>query len=223
MQIKALSLLVASTLVAAACTKEESKPLPNPKEAPAAAAAPSAQADLVKRGGFLVGIGGCNDCHTPLKFDPGLGMPAPQMDRMLSGHPEGAPDPAGQPGKTDMSVIGPTFTSFRLPFGTVYSANLTPDNETGLGLWSEADFVRAIRTGKHRGAESGRPILPAMPWINISRALSDDDLKAIYAYLRTIPPVKNRVAEPNVPPPVLASMAESYEKITSQAKKAHAM
>lgn len=194
-------------LVASACDRDDVRPRPNPKEAP-----PAASTDLVKRGAFLVGMGGCNDCHTPMKLDPAIGMPVPQMERMLSGHPVGAPDPSGAPGAGDQAVIGPTFTSFRLPFGTVYSANLTPDPETGIGLWTEAEFVRAIRTGRHRGAESGRPIMPPMPWMNVKHATSDDDLKAIYAYLRTVPPVKNAVPEPNVPPPVYQGIAASYAR-----------
>lgn len=213
-----LSLIALTTLLIAACTQEEKRP--NPKAAPEPAVT-AAQSDQAKRGAYLVGIGGCNDCHTPMKFDPALGMPVPQPERALSGHPEGGPDPSGNVGQGDQAVIGPTFTSFKLPFGVVYAANLTPDNETGLGLWSEADFVNAMRSGKHRGAESGRPILPPMPWINISASLqSDDDLKAIYAYLRTVPAMKNRVPEPNVPPPVFAAMSDSYDKARARAKSA---
>jgi hypothetical protein len=94
----------------------------------------------------------------------------------------------------------------------VYTANLTPDVETGTGAWTEAQFIAAVRTGKHMGAENGRPILPPMPWMNLASA-SDSDLKAIFAYLRSIPAVKNRVPEPNVPPPVLAGMTKTNEKI----------
>jgi hypothetical protein len=212
-----LSLIALTTFLIAACTQEEKRP--NPKAAPDPV--PAAQSDLAKRGAYLVGIGGCNDCHTPMKFDPALGMPVPQTERMLSGHPEGAPDPKATPENGDQAVIGPTFTAFKLPFGVVYSSNLTPDNETGIGLWAEADFVRALRSGKHRGAESGRPILPPMPWMNVSESLqSDDDLKAIFAYLKSVPAVKNHVSEPNVPPQVYAAMSDSYEKARARAKGA---
>src|SRR6185312_9384074 len=64
-----------------------------------------ATADRVARGRQLVSIGGCNDCHTPMKFDADLGMPVPDMTRMLSGHPEGAPDPASALGGHDIAVI----------------------------------------------------------------------------------------------------------------------
>lgn len=217
MKTKTLTVVLLSTLAIAACTTTKKEERAEMKESPQVAATATVKADQLKRGGFLVGIGACNDCHTPMKFDPSLGMPVPQMDRMLSGHPAGAPDPEAQPGKTDQAVIGPTFTSFKLPFGTVYAANLTPDNETGLGLWSEEEFVRALRTGKHRGAASGRPIMPPMPWMNVQANFSEDDLRAVYAYLRAIPPIKNAVPEPNVPPQVYAAMGESYDKVLKKA------
>jgi len=176
--------------------------------------APQPKADKVaqvERGRFLVSIGGCNDCHTPLKFDADVGMPLPDMSRMLSGHPEGAPDPAGAPAGHDMGVIGATMTSFKLPFGTVYTANLTPDAATGLGAWTEEMFMRAVRTGRHMGG-TGRPIMPPMPWPNLAQQ-SDDDLKAVFAYLRSIPAVRNDVPAPKVPDAVMDGIAASYDKI----------
>ena len=104
-----------------------------------------------ERGAFLVRMGGCTDCHTPMVFDEKIGMPVPDQSRYLSGHPEGAPRPSGQPKGNDQAVIGPTFTSFRLPFGTVFTANLTPHLETGLGNWTEDMFIGAVRTGRHMG------------------------------------------------------------------------
>jgi len=169
--------------------------------------------DLIKRGELLVSIGGCNDCHTPMAFDPKLGMPVPQMNRLLSGHPEGAPDPKSTLALHDQAVIGPTFTSFLLPFGVVYAANLTPDKDTGLGSWNEQMFIRAMRTGRHFGG-SGRPILPPMPWMGMNK-LPDSDLKAIFAYLRSIPAIHNGVHEPKIPQPVLDGIAASYDKILS--------
>jgi mono/diheme cytochrome c family protein len=152
--------------------------------------------DPVKRGQYLVRIGSCNDCHTPWTFDKELGMPGPDMTRMLSGHPKDAPDPEGRLGKTDQALIGPTFTSFALPFGIVYSANLTPDRDSGIGTWTEQMFIDIFRTGRHLGGD-GRGVLPPMPWFWI-RNLSDDDLKAVFAYLQTIPPVYNVVPSPKV-------------------------
>jgi hypothetical protein len=80
-----------------------------------------------------------------------------------------------------------------------YAFNLTPDQNTGLGIWTEEMFVKAIRTGRHMGVS--RPILPPMPW-QMYRNLTDDDLKAVYAYLRTVEPIHNRVPDPL--PPVAA-------------------
>ena len=182
--------------------------------APAAADAP----DPVARGRQLVSIGGCNDCHTPMKFDPEIGMPVPDMTRMLSGHPEGAPEAASTLSGHDLAAIGPTFTSFRLPFGVVYTANLTPDAATGLGNWTEEMFVKALRTGRHMGG-NGRPILPPMPWAPLSQQ-SDDDLKAIYAYLRTIPAVRNDVPAPKVPDAAMDAIAASYGKMAARMKAA---
>ena len=113
--------------------------------------------DPAMRGMYIVSTSGCNDCHTPWVFNKDLGMPVPDMTRMLSGHPAGEADSATKINpKTDLALIGGDFTSFTLPFGIVYSANLTPDKETGLGNWTEEMFVKAMRTGMHLGAE-GRP------------------------------------------------------------------
>jgi hypothetical protein len=74
--------------------------------------------------------------------------------------------------------------------------NLTPDKDTGLGSWTEQNFIEAMRTGKHMG--KGRPILPPMPWQAIGQ-LPDEDLKALFAYLKTVPAVKNKIMEPTPP------------------------
>ena len=141
--------------------------------------------DQIERGRVLVSFGSCNDCHTPWLFNEELGAPAPQMDRMLSGHPSSAPDPIGTLAPGDIAVIGPTFTSFALPFGTVYSLNLPPDIDTGTGTWTEEMFLDIFRTAKHLGGD-GRPVLPPMPWSWVAHA-SDDDLIAIFAYLAFAP------------------------------------
>ena len=78
--------------------------------------------------------------------------------------------------------------------------NLTPDKVSGLGIWTEDMFMKTMRTGRHMGVS--RPLLPPMPWQNLNK-LSDEDLKSIFAYLRTIKPIKNEVPDPviNMPPP----------------------
>ena len=77
------------------------------------------------------------------------------------------------------------------PWGTSFAANLTPD-ETGIGNWSEAQFLKAIKEGKFKGMENTRPLLPPMPWTEY-RNFPDEDLKAIFAYLKTIKPIDNVV------------------------------
>lgn len=155
-------------------------------------------AERVKRGSYLVNAMGCTDCHTPHKMGPN--GPEPDNDLFLSGHPADMklpPPPA---------PVGPWIASFTAsgtavagPWGISYSQNLTPDPETGVaGTYTEEQFVMTIREGKKQGR--GRAILPPMPW-PVFRNLSDEDLKSIYAYLKTIKPVKNRV-----PDPVIAEM-----------------
>lgn len=145
----------------------------------------------VARGKYLVQYGGCNDCHTPLKLtDQG---PVPDFSRMLSGHPEGTklPPPELKQGPWFAATAG--MTAWAGPWGISYAANLTPDKNTGLGIWTEDMFVKAMRTGKHMG--DGREILPPMPWRAVA-GLSDDDIKAVFAYLRTVPAITNHVPHP---------------------------
>lgn len=164
---------------------------------PAAADLDLVPSHEVERGAYLVKVMLCNDCHTPLKHGPN--GPEPDMSRELSGHPEGivisAPPSLGD-GPWVWAGSG-TMTSFAGPWGVSFTANLTPDPETGLGRWDAETFIQALRTGRHEGR--GRPILPPMPWPFIGKA-SDEDLRAIFSYLRSIPPVRNRVPQPIEPP-----------------------
>jgi hypothetical protein len=95
-------------------------------------------------------------------------------------------------------------TTFVGPWGISYAANLTPDSATGIGAWTEGQFLQTLRTGKHLGMENGRPILPPMPWEGLAK-LSDQDLKSIFAYLQTLPPINNRVPGPVSPDKVVVS------------------
>lgn len=147
------------------------------------------------RGKYLVSYGGCSDCHTPLKFGP-HGV-EPDMARYLSGHPEKAKlPPPPKLANSPWFAATAGMTAWAGPWGISYASNLTPDQNTGLGIWSEDMFVKAMRTGKHMSA--GRDILPPMPWQNLAAA-SGDDLKAIFAYLRSLPPIQNHVPEPTPP------------------------
>jgi hypothetical protein len=122
---------------------------------------------------------------------------------MLSGHPENMKmPPPPKPEGPWVAFAGATLTAWHGPWGTSYTANITPDSETGIGKWDETTFMLAIRNGKYIG--TGRPLMPPMPWEYIKQ-MTDDDLKAVYAYLRTIPAVHNKV--PDYEPPVGGPMA----------------
>jgi len=153
---------------------------------PALAGDPSPQ---VQRGQQVVLAGGCNDCHTPLKM--GAKGPEPDMSRMLSGHPENVVLPPPPPLTDAWNNVGSASgTAYAGPWGITYAINLTPDAETGIGKWREKDFIQAIKSGKHMGV--GRDIQPPMPW-EAYRHLPEADLKAAFAYLKSIPPIRNKV------------------------------
>ena len=151
--------------------------------------------DLIKRGEYLVNYGGCNDCHTPKVITPK--GPEPDPDKLLSGHPssEGLPEvPSGMIGAEKWGALANNnLTAWVGPWGVSFAANLTPDNTTGLGAWTEELFIQTMRTGRHLGV--GRDILPPMPWYSLA-ALTDGDLKAILAYLHSVKPVGNQVPQP---------------------------
>ena len=128
----------------------------------------SALADdaAVARGKYLVTIGGCQDCHTPGHF-----FGKPDMTRVLGG-----------------SEVG-----FEIPgLGTFYGPNLTPDKATGLGGWSDEQIVEAIQSGVR---PDGRVLAPIMPWRALA-VLTKPDAAAVVAYLRSLPPVANKVPGP---------------------------
>jgi mono/diheme cytochrome c family protein len=157
-----------------------------------------ASAEQIKHGGYLVNSGGCYDCHSPKIFT--AKGPIPDTTRSLSGAPPLAkiPEiPAGilAPDKWG-ALCTNDMTTWAGPWGVSFAANLTPDNLTGIGAWTDVAFIATMRTGKHLGA--GRDILPPMPWPAISQ-LHDSDLKAIFAYLKSLKPIQNQVQEP-VPP-----------------------
>lgn len=157
----------------------------------------AAQDSAVARGKYLVSTSACHDCHTPFKLGPN--GPEPDMSRALSGHPEGLQMPPAPtlPDGPWVMVGSATNTAWSGPWGVSFTANLTPDADTGLGKWTLKDFVATVRTGRHMGR--GRPVLPPMP-IPVYNNFSDADLEAIYRYLQTIPAIRNRVPEPLTPP-----------------------
>lgn len=146
----------------------------------------------IELGQHLVTVLACSDCHTPLKLGPH--GPEPDTARLLSGHPHELVMPAPpRLGDGPWGWVGAaTNTAYAGPWGVTYAPNLTPHETSGLGIWTERMFVDALRTGRHMGRS--RPIQPPMPWMAYS-ALTDRELRSIYAYLRTIPPIDNLVPD----------------------------
>lgn len=143
-------------------------PLPASYGPPVSAVPDPPRNDRVKYGAYLAGaVAHCSECHTPAA--PGGGM---DMSRLFAGG-----------------------FKFGGPWGTSYASNLTPDRETGIGAWTDAQIVAGI----YGVSRSGRPLLPPMPWPYYAGRIAEDDLKAIIAYLRTLPAIRN-----NVPPPLPA-------------------
>jgi len=145
------------------------------------------------RGEYLTRAMDCGACHTPWKM--GEKGPEPDAARLLSGHPESSalpPPPALPPGPWNVVTAGNT--AWAGPWGISYATNLTPDEETGIGAWSETMFAKTMRTGTHLGM--GRDLLPPMPRYP---GLTDEDLHAMWVYLRALPAIRNRVPEPAPP------------------------
>ena len=160
------------------------------------------QNDMVERGKYLVdAVAACGFCHTPRAGTEY------NMKMYLAGHSSGDPYPrydfAPMRQQNIFLVTGMSLTSFSGPFGTSFATNLTPDKETGLGEWTEKMFIEAMRTGMHQGNPDNRKIFPPMPVKHYAQ-MSDADLKAIWAYLKTIKPVKNDVS------PVLNHLGRPY-------------
>ncbi len=186
------------TVVIAAVATMASLAASDPQPARVAQTAPA----QVAHGEYLVRTGACHDCHTPWKV--GDNGPEPDMSRMLMGHPAGLAVGDHEGLKAPwIGFVNETMTAWSGPWGRSFTANLTSDRETGIGGWSEQQFIATIRQGRHLG--DGRPLLPPMPWPAFRR-LADQDLAAIFAYLQTVPAIRNKVPEPvgdPAPPPTL--------------------
>ncbi len=174
-----------TTIVIIGCTNAQSEPT---------ASQPVSKDSLIKRGNYLVSTIGCDDCHSPKKMGPN--GPEIDLDRRFSGHPADA-----VLGKADTTVMKNGWVLFSMdltsavgPWGMSYAANLSSD-PTGIGNWTEEQFFSAIRKGLSKGLEGNRPLLPPMPWF-VYKNLSDDDLRAIFIYLKSTRPVKNIVPQP---------------------------
>lgn len=158
----------------------------------------STEPSQVERGKYLVMVGGCGDCHSPKIF--AAAVPEPDTARLLSGYPSSAKLP-----EIPRGILGPAqwgalttndMTAWVGPWGVSFSSNLTPHPATGIGNWSEAVFIQALKSGKFMG--TSRDMLPPMPWQTIGK-IADGDLRAIFAYLKSLPPIDNAIPEP-IPP-----------------------
>lgn len=149
---------------------------------------------LIKRGSYLVTIAGCGDCHSP-KIMTAMG-PVPDTTKLLSGHRAGAVLPSINSNeiKKGWALFNGEGTAMVSPLGVSFAANITSDT-TGIGMWSFQQFKTAMTKGKWKGLEGGRDLLPPMPWMNY-KEMSEHDLQAIFAYLKSTKPVKNVVPAP---------------------------
>jgi cytochrome c553 len=143
----------------------------------------------VERGRYLVGITGCHDCHSPKVS----GM-TPDMSRALSGRPATTPLPSSTKDEVHASL---DLTAWTGPWGYSVASNLTPDPATGIGTrYTEASFITAMRTGRKPNGTQMQPPMPQEVYQN----MTDEDLRAIYAYLRTVKPLRNAVMAGLTPP-----------------------
>lgn len=150
--------------------------------------------EQVKRGEYLVNAIGCDDCHSPKSMGPN----GPEVIENLrfSGYPADRAIPKADTAsvKKGWTLLGTDFTYALGPWGISFAANLTSD-ETGIGNWKEEQFIKALREGKYKGLDGSRPLLPPMPWF-VYKNMTDDDLKAIFAFLKSTKPVSNEVPAP---------------------------
>jgi hypothetical protein len=143
-------------------------PLPASYGPPVSSVPDPPRHDPVKYGEYLAGpVAHCMECHTPFL-------------------PEGRPD-TSRLGAGGFAIAG--------PWGVSYTANLTPDAETGLGAWKDGEIIAAI----YGARRSGGRVLPPMPIQHYSQGIAEGDLSAIIAYLRSLPPLRNKVPAPEPP------------------------
>jgi len=155
----------------------------------------------VERGRYLVTITGCHDCHSPK-----IKEMTPDLTRALSGRPSTTALPSETKTEVHASL---DLTAWTGPWGYSVASNLTPEPTTGIGTrYNEASFLATMRTGKK---PNGTPIMPPMPSV-VYQNMTDDDLKAIFAYLRTIKPIRNAVFGGITPPAAPKPAAGTQKK-----------
>lgn len=188
----ASALLVAGIVIASSSCSDHG---PVATEADPAVLTGPGEAALVERGKYLVEIMGCHDCHSPKQMGPN----GPYLDpeRILSGYPADRPLPPQPVSHEGWALLTMDLTAAVGPWGTTFAANITSD-ESGIGNWTEEQFARALTKGLYKGLEGSRPLLPTMPWQNYVN-MSQEDLSAVFAFLKSTKPVANVVPAP-IPP-----------------------
>jgi len=168
-------------------------------------------ATMVKRGEYLVASIGCDDCHSPKKMGPH--GPEVDLELRFSGYPAGRPLATWDTNTTkSWALFNQDLTACVGPWGVSFAGNITSD-ATGIGNWTEQQFVKCLREGKWKGLDSARPLMPPMPWQNF-RKLTDEDLKSIYHFLKTTKPVNNTV--PAWMPPGKFSMVKQAASLSAK-------
>lgn len=183
-----VAISIAATMIFIACQDSKASNESKPKSIA------MTEQDKIKRGEYLVNTIGCDDCHSPKKVTP-TGMEIIPELRLSGFNPEMSKlKPSTEAVNRGWMLFGADLTTAVGQWGQSYAGNLTSD-ATGIGNWKEEQFIKALREGKFKGLDNTRPLLPPMPWF-VYKNLSDDDLKSIFAFLKTTKPVKNVVPEP---------------------------
>lgn len=153
--------------------------------------------NAIEQGRHLVAIMGCNDCHSPKRMGPNGPEVIPEL--LLSGYPADRPivKMDSKLIKEGFGMFYPDLTAGAGPWGMSFAGNLTPDG-SGIGNWTEAQFKKALTEGKYKGLDGGRALLPPMPWPNY-KELTNEEVHAIFSYLKSIKPVNNVVPSPITP------------------------
>lgn len=195
--LKMSAFVIMSSVLITGCQEK------NYAQVPGEGAEEELQESKVSRGEYLVTTIGCVDCHSPKKM--GQRGPEEIPHLKLSGYQQDQEIPPIDKAnlKNGWMLMNGDLTAAVGPWGISFAANITSD-ETGIGNWSVEQFKTAMRKGKFKGMENGRDLLPPMPWPNFAH-LTDEDLEAMFAYLKSTDPVENIVPAP-IPPDKLATL-----------------
>ncbi len=191
-----IALLLSGTIIFSHCSSNTESKTTEVKTV--AEPAKPTDAALAKKGKYLVEIIGCNHCHSPKKMGPN--GPEIISELLLSGFPSDRPMVTFDSKlvkSSGFAMFYPDLTAAAGPWGVSFAGNLTPD-ATGTGSWTFEQFKTALTKGKFKGLDGGRTLLPPMPWQGFA-AMTDEDIQSIWAYLKSIPPVKNMVPSPITP------------------------